>query len=670
MKKITFAAILLLLSQAPGISAVTQPPSLIVVMSVDQMRYDYLERFQPWFSRGGFNRFLQSGATFTNARFLHAVTFTGPGHATIGSGKNPSEHGIVGNAWYERDSAVNTAQWDWYFKDMGGYAPPVKNTPDPKLPFWYQVDRGSPRYCVYDDSVTVTGGQTTGMSPGSLIGAGLGDLVKADYPGARVIGVSLKDRASILMAGRNADAAYWFDQSLPGFISSTYYHDDPKVFSFNASVPGYFPGTRQWTPSGFIPADDLKRVTFDPPEAWPLKNNRYGGTFPHPLSNIRALVHSPFGNDILLDFALSIVATEGLGTHAGTPDVLFVSVSSTDYYGHYYGPDSMEVADGMVRLDRSLERFLDALERRFGDRLLVALTADHGVQPNPEILKLRDPGADTGRLELRNPYKQGQRISDLPPLRIDIERQLAIRLHVPFDANAPYAKALVFFFEEPSLYLNDVRLRELKLDRERVKLALRNIILNIPGVSEAWTDTELRNARKPSELERRMIRSTMSGRSGDVLIALKPNWIWTWGSNSTTHGQPVDNDMHVPLLFWGDGIRAGSYRMASSPEDLARTIGASLGVNAGGVDARILPVLNADVLDVALHDLGARVEDVRIDKLEVNGDSATVTLWMGGGAPPAPRPGELSLDCGVGHTYRLERRNGKWEIVVRGVMQC
>ena len=659
-----------------------RPPSLIVVISVDQMRYDYLERFAPWFSTGGFNRFLKSGATFPNTHYLHAVTFTGPGHATIGSGRNPSEHGIIGNNWFERDSAVNTKQWDWYFNDQGGYETPVKAPPDPAQPMWYEAATGSPRYCVYDDSVTVTAGKTSGMSPRSLIGEGLGDRVKAKYPGAHVIGIALKDRAAILMAGRNADAAYWFDPSLPGFLSSTYYHFDRKLFSFNTTVTGYIPASHQWTASSYIPAADLKRVTFDPPEAWPLKNTRLNGTFPHPIDSIRSLVYTPYGNDLALDFASYAISAESLGTHSGTPDVLFVSLSSTDYFGHYYGPDSMEAADGIVRLDRSLEKFLDMLDRRFSDRVVVALTADHGVQSTPEILKLRDPNADAGRIDLRNPSKQGQRMSDLSPLRLEIEKQLAIRLHVPFSADAPYSHALVFFFEEPALFLNDARLRALKLDRERVKLALRNVILGLPGVDEAWTDTELRNAKKPSEPEKRMLRSYLQGRSGDVLIALKTNWIWTWGSNSTTHGQPVENDTHVPLLFWGVGVKSGRYDLAASPLDLAKTLGTIAGVEAGGAEAQVLPCLLSvapafsaaqnEVLQLAMHEIDPDNkiprEDTRIDKLEVNGNRANVTIWTG--KPPKPRPGELSMDCGVGHTYVFERQNGQWVIVSRGVMQC
>ncbi|HEV8660697.1 MAG TPA: alkaline phosphatase family protein, partial [Thermoanaerobaculia bacterium] len=522
---------------------------------------------------------IKSGATFPNTHYLHSITFTGPGHATIGSGRNPSEHGIIANHWFERERAIDTKRWNWYFDDQGGYEPPVKTPPDPSQPLWFQSDRGMPRYCVYDDSVTVTAGASTGMSPRWLIGEGLGDRVKAKYPGTRVIGIALKDRAAILMAGHNADAAYWFDWKIGLFISSSYYQYDPKLFAFNESIPGYIPGTHAWNLSPYVPADDLKRVTFDPPEVWPLKNNKYGGTFPHPIKDARALAYTPYGNDLALDFALWTIAAESLGSRSATPDVLFLSLSSTDYFGHYYGPDSMEAADGVVRLDRSLERFLDALDRRFGDRLLVALTADHGVQSTPEILRLRYPNLDAGRLDLRNPYEQGQRISDLSPVRLQIETQLAAKLGVPFSADAPYSHALVYFFEEPSLYINMDRIRELKLDPERVKRALRDVVMTIPGVDHAYTDTEIERSSKVEPMVR---RSFMTGRSGDLFITLKPNWIWSWGSNNTTHGQPVENDTHVPLMFWGTAVIKGRYDIAASPDDLARTLGVVVGVEVGG----------------------------------------------------------------------------------------
>ena len=582
----------LLLTLFLGVTAfAAEQPRLVVVISVDQMRFDYADRFAPWLTERGFKRFAREGAVFSNARFRYSATFTGPGHAAIGTGLLPMENGIVGNSWFERDAPVDEAQWQWYFNDITPYVAPdlAKRKIAPHEPWWKLG--GTPRYCTYDDRVKVTAGKTSGMSPANLSGDALGDRIKERHPRSRVIALALKDRASILMGGRRADAAYWFDRDLPGFISSTYYRFNPEVFSFNAQVRGYLPASEEWRPSPYIPRNELHRVTFDPPEAWPLKNTTYGGTFPHPVQSMKALTYSPFGHDLVLDFAQHIIATENLGS-GDAADVLFIGITPTDYVGHYYGPESMEVADNFVRLDRSLAHFLDALERRFGDRVLVALTADHGVQPNPEIVKLREPHADAGRMDLRTPDPNATRISDLPPTRIEIERNLARRLGLAFDEHAPLAHALVFFFEEPGLWLNWKRISELQLDGERVKRALRDVLraMKHHGVDDAWTNTEmLAGDARASRIQQLMRVSWRSDRSGDVLIALRPGWIWMWGSNSTTHGQPVENDMHVPLMFWGTGVKPGIYDIDASPLDLARTIGMVLGVDAGGRASHALP---------------------------------------------------------------------------------
>jgi arylsulfatase A-like enzyme len=564
-------------------------PRLVVVISVDQLRFDYPDRFAPWLTERGFKRFAREGAVFSNARYRYSTTFTGPGHAAIGTGLLPAENGIVGNSWFERDAPLDEVQWQWYFNDITPYVAPdlAKRKIAPHEPWWKLG--GTPRYCAYDERVQVTAGKSSGMSPANLSGDALGDRIKERDPRSRVMSLALKDRASILMGGRRADAAYWFDRDLPGFISSTYYRFNPEVFSFNAQVRGYLPASEAWRPSPYIPQNELPRVTFDPPEAWPLKNTTYGGTFPHPVQSMKALTYSPFAQDLVLDFAQHLIVTENLGAGDAT-DLLFVGITPTDYVGHYYGPDSMEVADNFVRLDRSLAHFLDALERRFGDRVLVALTADHGVQPNPEIVKLREPNADAGRMDLRTPDPNATRISDLPPTRIELERNLARRLGIAFNEDAPLEHALVFFFEEPGLWLNWKRISELRLDGERVKRALRDVLRGMNGVADAWTNTEMLAADAgASQIQQLMRVSWRSDRSGDVLIALRPGWIWMWGSNSTTHGQPVENDMHVPLMFWGTGVKPGKYEIDASPLDLARTIGAIFGVDAGGRASHALP---------------------------------------------------------------------------------
>ncbi len=692
-------AVLLFLLAAPAVAATR--PDLVVVVSIDQFRYDYLERFGPWFSERGFNRFLKNGANFSNAYYLHANTFTGPGHASIGTGRTPDENAIVGNTWFDR-TAQDEKGWQNFFEDSGSYS--VPNPPQAQGPYWYQTITGAPRYCVEDHRVVVSAGTTGGMSPVALAEDALGDRLREKFPQSRVMSVAIKDRAAILMGGRKADAVYWFDPNLPGFISSNYYRYDPALFAFNQTATRYLPSSGQWTLSGTIPPDAMKNVTFDPPDAWPFKNSRYGTHFDHPVANMRALTYTPFANDMLLDFTSRIVDVEGLGTR-GTPDLLFVGVSSPDNLGHYYGPDSMEVAEDAVLLDRSLQRFIDGLDAKFHDRLLVAITADHGVQSMPEIARLKDPSIDAGRLDFRNPRKEAHLISELPAARIDIERSIAARLNIPFSADAHLSQALVAFFEEPSLYINWDRVRALKLDGEQVKRALRDVLLAMPGVGAVFTNSELLIANaNPSNVERAVRLSFRADRSGDVIVELKKNWIWSYGNPNTTHGQPLPDDQHVLMLFWGAAVRPARYEQRASPIDIARSVGALLGFDAGGRDAQVLPFIDArqtalatalaqlengqpytlvvppsataDVRSVAAA-LRKVVSDApelpagyaRLDALEVNGDKATVRLWTG--PIPKPQPGVLSMNCGTGHTFSLVRdANGVWRITSRGVAQC
>lgn len=675
-------------------------PSLVVVISIDQFRYDYLDRFAPWFSSGGFNRFLKSGANFPNAYYSHANTFTGPGHASIGTGRAPAQNGIVGNTWFDR-TATDAESWEVYFEDVGGYTAP--NAPKLPPPYWYQTLTGAPRYCVEDRRVA------GGMSPVTLAEDSLGDRLQEKYSQSRVMAVALKDRASILMAGRKANAAYWFDGKVPGFVSSTYYRFNPALLSFNQGVLKYIPASGKWSPSGIIPEEAMKKVTFDPPEAWQFKNPRYETHFDHPVANVRALTYSPFANDMLLDFAMRMVETEGLGTRSD-PDLLFVGISSPDYLGHYYGPDSREVAEAAVLLDRSLERFLSALDAKFRDRLLVTLTADHGVQSMPEIARLKDPKVDAGRIDFRNPRKEAHLISELPLARIEIERTLAKKLSVPFAADAPLSSAFVAFFEEPALYINWDRVADLKLDGERVKRALRDVIQAVPGVQAVFTNTELMTTNpRASDLERAVRASFRADRSGDVIVELKKNWIWSFGSPSTTHGQPLPDDQHVPLMFWGTAIKPGRYDDRVAPTDIARTIADLLGFRAGADDSRVLPCIDQRraVLQTVLSELSegasltlvppddlvdvvaplhrtVRMSEVpqtpseqlpagyaRVDKLNVSGDTANVTLWFGPVPKPRNEPGVLQMNCGTGRMFTLKRDSGGvWRIVSRGVAAC
>jgi hypothetical protein len=525
-------------------------PLLIVVLSIDQFRYEYLQRFAPHFGDGGFRRLEREGAVFTNARQRHSVTSTAPGHAAIGGGTVPAENGIVANRWFDRDAPPDAAKWDAYYAEIAPYRAPAAT---------------GGRHSAGRTAGAPPAWQTSGApilvtSPAALLTPSLSDALPAK---TKVISLALTDRAAILMGGRSADAAYWFDGPTGRFVSSPYYDASDEVLAFNDLVPGYMPASAQWR------LLHKSADTFDPPEAWPLKNTTYNGTFPHPIPTIRALQYTPFAHEMILDFAQHVVAVE-------QPDLLYAGISSTDYLGHLYGPDSLEVADSAIRLDRALEAFLDALERRYGDRVLVVLTSDHGVQSIPEVAKLRDPRADAGRVDLRVPDRTARTIRDLSTARIAIERSVAKKLGRSFSLDTPLEDAFVAFFEEPMLYLNP-RFRD-----ARTKRALRDAVRELDGVANAWTHDE--------PLPPLMRNSVHPQRSGDVLIALRPGWIWMWGSNSTTHGQPVEADLHVPLIFWGTGIAPGVHGVEASPLDITATLAQILGVQAGGPQSRVLPV--------------------------------------------------------------------------------
>ncbi len=574
-------AALLILGAAAFPLAGAEKPSLIVVLSVDQMREDYLERFHSYFGKDGFNRFLERGAVFPQTRHRHAVTFTGPGYASIGTGLDPRDNGIIGNLWYDRVEGREV----YCSEDRGAR--------------FVGEGRGAPGKI-----------PTSPASPVLLDGASLGDRVKENFPQSRVVGIALKDRAAVLMAGRKADAALWFEERFERFVTSSYYPPHASLLSFNEQLPAFFaePGHRSWKLSGRIPEVDLSRITFDPPELYGAKYppEGYGATFPHTLSNVRAILSSPWGDELMLRFARFVIQDLHLGA-GDQPDLLFVGLSSTDYYGHAFGPDSKEIADGMVRLDGALESFFRWLDEKVGrDRVLLFLTADHGVTPLPEVTRARErqrTGKDdplvAGRVNFSDGPGPAATVAQVSPDRVALEEHLARQFGYPLDTAALNAReGAILLFEEPSLYLNRAVLARRGCDAERVKEAVRDWVKSRPGVLLAYTNTQILDglpATAPFSLA--IERSFRADRSGDIFAVLKPGWMWSFGKEAgTTHGQPYDDDARVPLLVWGAGVRAGSSDAKVSPLSIARTVGALFGFEVGEPDAEVLePVLGREM---------------------------------------------------------------------------
>jgi arylsulfatase A-like enzyme len=333
---------------------------LVLLIAVDQFRYDYLTRFRSEFT-GGFNRLLTSGAVFTDAYLEHYPTVTAIGHSTMLSGATPSVSGIIGNDWFDRESGKSVAS-------------------------------------VTDETVKPVGApQAATASPRRLLVSTLGDEMKlasrapkGAQNAPRTIGISLKDRSAIMPVGRGADAAYWFDTKTGRFVTSTYYMNDAPswVRAFNdRHTPDTSAGLAWTALSGSVVLKQLPKET-----GAPLYEAVYG---------------SPFGNDLLLDFSSEALAKEQLGQR-GVTDLMSVSFSSTDSVGHTYGPDSPQVRDMAVRTDRAIGQLLERVDKLVGLRhTLVALTSDHGVAPLPETMTERSlPGGRLSNKELLGPIEQ------------------------------------------------------------------------------------------------------------------------------------------------------------------------------------------------------------------------------------------------------------------------
>src|SRR5215204_1366410 len=336
-------------------------PKLVLLIAIDQFRYDYIERFSDLFAANGLKRLIRDGASWTQSNYDHVPTYTAPGHATIMTGAYPAATGIIGNEWPDRTTGKSVTS-------------------------------------VSDSTATLLGGAANegASSPRRLMSSTVGDELRmATNDRSKVIGISVKDRSAILPAGRHANAAYWFSTTSGNMVSSTYYFAQlPSwVTSFNKTRPADKFFGAKW--DRLLPESEyLKRAGADSP-SWENIGSAAGETnaFPHTITGgatavgrefYSALDFTPFTNDILLSFAQQALVNEQLGQDDDT-DVLIVSFSANDYVGHRYGPYSQEVMDVSLRVDRSVATLLDFVNSKVGlTNTLVALTADHGVAPIPE----------------------------------------------------------------------------------------------------------------------------------------------------------------------------------------------------------------------------------------------------------------------------------------------
>lgn len=493
------ACTILLEALAAQPTSAPRGPRLGVLLVVDQMRADYLERYRERF-KDGFKRLTELGAIFSEARYQYASTETAQGHALMLSGWSPSVTGIVGDSWYDRQ--------------VGS-----------------QVIAGeSLLHRVLD-------GPESGGSPEQLLVHTLGDALKQQDPRSLVLTTCWKRYAAVLMGGHHGDAAYWFDAASGRMVTSDYYMRayPAWVTDFNRASPTLPFLGKAWL-THVLGAGDR------PDEAY--------------HTTLRA---TPFANEILLDFAKSLVRASDLGTHEH-PDLLGVSFSGLDYVGHEYGPETPEFDATLDALDRQLGDLLRALDEKVGaSAYVLALVADHGAAFLPE--KMRERGEDAGRLH---------------------DKALQAEIVKALTAQFGEGQALIQAFEQPEFYLNYAEARRRGIDDRALEEAVVTAARAQPGIARVYTRSQIMGAAGTDD---HLLQSVAAGfypaRSGDIYMIVKPNYI-IWDRPGTMHGTPYDYDTHVPLIFYGQGVKRGTFTTPVPMNDLAPTLGRLLGVDFKG----------------------------------------------------------------------------------------
>ncbi len=503
-------------------------PKLIVGIVVDQMRYDYLYRYESKYGPGGFKRLLREGFSCANTHYNYAPTYTAPGHAAIWSGATPAVNGIVGNEWYDR-------AWRKH------------------------------RYVTTDTTVQAVGtdAQRAGQhSPRVLLSSTVTDELRLfDNFKSKVVGVCLKDRGSILPAGHFPNAAYWFDDKTGNWITSSYYADTlPSwVQDFNARhLPDLYL-SQPWTKA--LPgAYDESFADWDKYDDG--KYIRIPENFPYDLPAIKQktgyflLRFTPAGNTFTLDFALEAIDRMELGKDE-YPDVLCLSFSGPDYCGHQFGIHAEETEDMYLRLDGQITRLLRTLDEKFGkENVLVFLTADHGAAETPA--HLRDLKAPAGV------FPESTMEAALNRMLVDL-----------------YGRAGNYVLEvgNQQVYLDYDALDAADIDPEDAGEALAAFLRWQPGVYDAYTRKAFMTLPADYPFAPEIRRGLHPRRSGDVIFMLDPAWHGDdqfFGSGGTTHGSPYPYDTHVPLLWYGWQVKPGETFNPVNITDIAPTLSAIL----------------------------------------------------------------------------------------------
>ena len=506
---LSFLSITAFTQQKPTAEAT---PRLIVGIMVDQMRWDYLYRFQSRFGENGFKRILREGFTCENTLIPYAQTVTAAGHACVYTGSVPAINGIMGNEWYDKQIKKEV-------------------------------------YCVEDNSVSLLGTASKGMpmSPKNLMTTTITDELKlATNFRSKVVGVAIKDRGSILPAGHNPDGAYWYDATSGNFITSTWYTSQlaPWVNAFNSKKLVDSLYKNEWRLSfpftSYIQSDT---------GSGNLKLNPFPRSLESNIGkNYGAIASTPWGNKLTLDFSQAAITSEAMGADNIT-DFIAISLSSPDYIGHAFGPNSIEVEDTYIKLDQQLASFFEFLDKQVGKgKYTFFMTADHAVAHVPAFMNQ----------------------NKMPALSMKQHKKAEIATKNKFSIDN-----LVEANENYQIYLNRSSIDSAGADVNAVKAFFIDELNKDPDVLIAFDNANISAVNLPAEFKEMFIKGYNKKLAGDIQVVYRPGYFFG-GATGTTHGSMYPYDSHIPLLWMGWGVKHGVLNREVYMTDIASTLAAMI----------------------------------------------------------------------------------------------
>ena len=527
------------LSARPAASADPPRIRLVLQITVDGLRADLLHRYRQGFGEGGFTYLLDNGANFINAHYQYANTETIVGHTTLATGALPSQHGMIGNVWFDREAAE--------------LAYNIEDPDHPLLPTREEEAKGGQVDPAQKKS------RTQGRSPRAILAPTFSDTLAAFYGGrSKIFSVSGKDRSSVSMAGQTGKA-FWFSTNTGDFITSSYYYDEyPEwVMGWNSQRKAEGYQDRYWTllndPSSYLLFDQDNR----PYEA---DLSGFGRTFPHPFEGLddklffTKILTSPVGDQLTLDFAKEMIVSERIGED-DVPDYLSISFSGVDAVNHFFGPSSLENEDVVVQLDNTLAELFSFVDQQVGlAHTLVILSADHGMAEMPEYMT--ELGYQAGRL---------------------------VPMEIAGTANKAAEQfgidGVVLLFYRPYLYLDTTKIEAASADVRAVRQAISEALMKMDGVALAAAADRL-SEQQADPVWDKIRNNHHRSRSGDIYVVQKPYWfLFDDGPIKAMHGSPWRYDTHVPIIFSGPGINAQTISRLVHPADVSPTISATLGIS-------------------------------------------------------------------------------------------